>query len=170
MASTSAGVPSALLHNIKHNEVLHARNVLVTVLTAEVPHVAEQDRIEIPAFLRRLALARDLGYAVVWTAHNVLPHRDALRPLHVLIRRRMMTQADAVIVHCQAGRRELLARFPRNGPTAVIPIGSYAGLYPGTADRPTARARLGLDSAAFVHLALGNIAAYKGLELSLIHI
>ena len=120
--------------------------------------------LQVAAFLSRLSLARELGYGVVWTAHNVLPHRDALRPLHVLIRRRMMAQAGAVIVHCEAGRRELLARFPRNGTTAVIPIGSYAGLYPGTADRPTARARLGLDSAAFVHLALGNIAAYKGLE------
>ncbi len=119
---------------------------------------------QVAAFLHRLRLARDLDYRVVWTAHNVLPHRDALRPLHVLIRRRMMAEADAVIVHCQAGRRELLARFPRNGPTAVIPIGNYAGLYPGTADRPAARARLGLDGNAFVTLALGNIAAYKGLE------
>jgi glycosyltransferase involved in cell wall biosynthesis len=120
--------------------------------------------LQMAAFLRRLSLARALGYGIVWTAHNVLPHRDALRPLHVLIRRRMMAEADAVIVHCQAGRRELLARFPRTGPTAVIPIGSYAGLYPGTADRPTARARLGLGDATFVYLALGNIAAYKGLE------
>lgn len=120
--------------------------------------------LQVAAFLRRLSLARELGYTIVWTAHNVLPHRDALRPLHVLIRRRMMAQADAVIVHCQAGRQELLARFPRTGPTAVIPIGSYAGLYPGTADRPTARARLELADDAFVYLALGNIAAYKGLE------
>ena len=120
--------------------------------------------LQVAAFLSRLSLARELGYGVVWTAHNVLPHRDALRPLHVLIRRRMMAQADAVIVHCEAGRCELLAHFSRTGPTAVIPIGSYADLYPGTADRHTARARLGLADDAFVYLALGNIAAYKGLE------
>ena len=47
LTSRPEGVPSALLHNIKHNEVLHARNVLVTVLTAEVPSVADADRIEI---------------------------------------------------------------------------------------------------------------------------
>ena len=47
LTSRPEGAPSALLHNIKHNEVLHARNVLVTVLTAEVPYVADQDRIEI---------------------------------------------------------------------------------------------------------------------------
>ena len=117
------------------------------------------------AFLRRFKLARDLGYRVVWTAHNVMPHRAAgLGALHRHVRRLMMAEADAVIVHCEAGRRELLARFPRRGATVVIPIGSYANLYPGTADRATARARLGLDGAAFVTLTLGNIAAYKGLE------
>jgi KUP system potassium uptake protein len=41
------GAPSALLHNLKHNEVLHARNVLATVLTAELPYVEENDRVEI---------------------------------------------------------------------------------------------------------------------------
>jgi glycosyltransferase involved in cell wall biosynthesis len=117
------------------------------------------------AFLRRFRLARELGYRVVWTAHNVVPHRAAgLGPLHAHVRRLVMAEADAVIVHCQAGRRALLERFPRRGPTVVIPIGSYAGLYPGAADRATARARLGLSGAAFVTLTLGNIAAYKGLE------
>ncbi|MEI2781510.1 MAG: potassium transporter Kup [Candidatus Competibacter sp.] len=47
LTSRPEGAPSALLHNIKHNEVLHARNVLVTVLTAEVPHIADPERIEI---------------------------------------------------------------------------------------------------------------------------
>ena len=120
---------------------------------------------QVVAFRQRFRLARALGYRVVWTAHNIMPHRAAgLRPLHAHIRRLVMAEADAVIVHCQAGRRELLARFPRTRPTAVIPIGSYAGLYPGAADRATARARLGLSGAAFVTLTLGNIAAYKGLE------
>lgn len=47
LTSRPEGVPSALLHNIKHNEVLHARNLLVTVLTAEAPYVAEGERIQV---------------------------------------------------------------------------------------------------------------------------
>ena len=47
LTSRPEGAPSALLHNIKHNEVLHARNILVTVQTAEIPSVADADRIEI---------------------------------------------------------------------------------------------------------------------------
>ncbi|MCB1920545.1 MAG: potassium transporter Kup [Candidatus Competibacteraceae bacterium] len=47
LTSRPEGVPSALLHNIKHNEVLHARNILVTVQTAETPYVADADRLEV---------------------------------------------------------------------------------------------------------------------------
>lgn len=116
------------------------------------------------AFLRRFRLARALGYGIVWTAHNVLPHRAAgLRPLHVAVRRLMMASADAVIVHCEAARRELTAQFPRTGPIAVIPHGNYAGVYP-TLNQATARQQLGLPPDSFVYLSLGNIAAYKGLQ------
>lgn len=37
-------VPHAMLHNIKHNKVLHARNVMVTVLTRDIPYVAPEER------------------------------------------------------------------------------------------------------------------------------
>ncbi len=36
--------PSALLHNLKHNGVLHQKNVIVTVITADRPRVAPADR------------------------------------------------------------------------------------------------------------------------------
>ena len=47
MASQTAGVPSALLHNIKHNKVLHERVVILTVLIADTPYVDSDRRCEI---------------------------------------------------------------------------------------------------------------------------
>lgn len=47
MASQTAGVPSALLHNIKHNKVLHERVVILTVLIADTPYVDSSKRCEI---------------------------------------------------------------------------------------------------------------------------
>jgi len=47
MASTNVGVPSALLHNIKHNKVIHERVVVLTVDVQEVPYVEEDERYEI---------------------------------------------------------------------------------------------------------------------------
>ena len=47
MASTASGVPSALLHNIKHNKVLHERVVVLTVAIQDVPYVEEAERFAI---------------------------------------------------------------------------------------------------------------------------
>jgi KUP system potassium uptake protein len=41
------GVPSALLHNMKHNMVLHERTVIATVITEEIPYVPGERRIEL---------------------------------------------------------------------------------------------------------------------------
>ena len=45
--ASSELVPHSLLHNLKHNKVLHERLVIMTIVTAEIPNVAEQDRVEI---------------------------------------------------------------------------------------------------------------------------
>jgi KUP system potassium uptake protein len=39
-------VPVALLHNLKHNKILHERIVLMQIVTKNIPHVSEHDRIE----------------------------------------------------------------------------------------------------------------------------
>jgi KUP system potassium uptake protein len=47
LTSTADGVPPALLHNLKHNMVLHDRNVLLTVAIEDVPHIADEKRLTI---------------------------------------------------------------------------------------------------------------------------
>ncbi len=47
MTGTTHGVPHALLHNLKHNHVLHEQIILLTVLTEDRPKVAAADRLEI---------------------------------------------------------------------------------------------------------------------------
>jgi KUP system potassium uptake protein len=46
MTSSANGVPHALLHNLKHNKVLHERVILLTVRIEDVPYVAEEKRLE----------------------------------------------------------------------------------------------------------------------------
>ncbi len=41
------GLPQTLLHNLKHNKVLHERVVLMTLLTEEVPRIEDEEQIEI---------------------------------------------------------------------------------------------------------------------------
>ncbi|MEW4448284.1 potassium transporter Kup [Qipengyuania sp. JC766] len=47
MASQQAGVPSALLHNIKHNKVLHERVIILTVEIADEPYIDPERRCEL---------------------------------------------------------------------------------------------------------------------------
>jgi KUP system potassium uptake protein len=46
LTSDYNAVPPALLHNLKHNKVLHERNVVLTVETVRVPVISERDRAD----------------------------------------------------------------------------------------------------------------------------
>jgi len=54
LTSDLAGVPHALLHNLKHNQVLHERNVIVNVETLDTPEAEPSERYGVvvlgPAF------------------------------------------------------------------------------------------------------------------------
>jgi KUP system potassium uptake protein len=52
-------VPQALLHNLKHNQVLHERNVVLTVHFRDVPSVADAERLRVET------LGRDFWRVVV---------------------------------------------------------------------------------------------------------
>ena len=47
MTSASDGVPPALLHNLKHNKVLHERIILLTVKIADVPYVEGEANVRV---------------------------------------------------------------------------------------------------------------------------
>jgi KUP system potassium uptake protein len=73
--STSAdAIPAALLHNLKHNQVLHERVLILNVKVEEVPHVPSERRVEIDAaghgfyrvvlhygFMQEVDIPRDLA-------------------------------------------------------------------------------------------------------------
>ena len=54
MTAQAAGAPPALVHNLRHNKVLHDKVVVLTVLTTQVPHVPPAEQVEV----------RDLGAGV----------------------------------------------------------------------------------------------------------
>jgi KUP system potassium uptake protein len=47
MVSNDRIVPTPLLHNIKHNKVLHERIVLMKIETDDIPHVADDQRVAV---------------------------------------------------------------------------------------------------------------------------
>ncbi len=47
MYSNPGGTPPALLHNLKHNKVLHERVLFLSIVTDEIPYVARADRLDV---------------------------------------------------------------------------------------------------------------------------
>nr|WP_272872790.1 potassium transporter Kup [Neoroseomonas alkaliterrae] len=68
MTSQADFLPGALLHNLKHNKVLHERVLFVTVLNEPVPFVAPERRREVEA------LAPDIHRVVLRYGFQESPH------------------------------------------------------------------------------------------------
>src|SRR6476659_3061810 len=51
-------VPTALLHNLKHNKVLHEHNVILTIETAQTPRVDPSERVKMETVSERFAKVR----------------------------------------------------------------------------------------------------------------
>ena len=92
-------VPTALLHNLKHNKVLHDHNVIVTIETAHTPRVELADRVkmesvsekfdivrlrfgfmESPNVPRALAIARRHGWKFDIMSTSFFVSRRSLKP------------------------------------------------------------------------------------------
>ena len=55
--------PTALLHNLKHNKVLHEHNVILTIITTDTPRVTEEERVKIAVRTPRFSsVALKFGY------------------------------------------------------------------------------------------------------------
>jgi KUP system potassium uptake protein len=91
--------PTALLHNLKHNKILHESNVILTVQTADTPRVAESERVKIvplskhfsrvtlkfgymerPNVPKALAVARKQGWTFDIMSTSFFLSRRALKP------------------------------------------------------------------------------------------
>jgi KUP system potassium uptake protein len=91
--------PTALLHNLKHNKVLHEHNVVLTIETAQTPRVGLADRVrmetvsdkfakvrlrfgfmETPNVPKALAIARKLGWQFDIMSTSFFVSRRALKP------------------------------------------------------------------------------------------
>jgi KUP system potassium uptake protein len=99
LTGDSEFVPPALLHNLKHNKVLHEHNIILTIETAQTPRVDLADRIrmetvsekfskvrlrfgfmETPNVPKALVLARNLGWQFDIMSTSFFVSRRSLKP------------------------------------------------------------------------------------------
>jgi KUP system potassium uptake protein len=91
--------PTALLHNLKHNKVLHEHNVILTIITTDTPRVGDDDRVRIthvtprfsrvalrfgfaetPNVPRALGIARKLGWTFDIMSTSFFLSRRSIKP------------------------------------------------------------------------------------------
>jgi len=91
--------PTALLHNLKHNKVLHEHNVILTIITTDTPRVTDEERVKItvlsphfslvalkfgymesPNVPKALAIARKHGWQFDIMSTSFFLSRRALKP------------------------------------------------------------------------------------------
>jgi beta-1,4-mannosyltransferase len=116
------------------------------------------------AFVGNLELARELGYKVVWTAHNLYPHNRTHQEIDHRCRLALCRLATAVIAHCDASAAAVRQTFGRTGGLFIIPHGNFIDVYPTLYSREAARAELGIPADAFAYGFFGSIQPYKGVE------
>ena len=120
--------------------------------------------LKLSVFAVRLAFARTLGYRLVWTIHQVLPHDGASRldlaAAHLLARR-----ADLLLAHDDETAARA-AEMVGARKIAVVPHGSYVGVYPAGDGRAAARAELGIGEER-VALVFGELRGYKDVDVLL---
>jgi KUP system potassium uptake protein len=63
LTSQPGFAPTALLHNLKHNKILHEHNVVLTIITTDTPRVLEAERVRITPLSQHFSLvALKFGY------------------------------------------------------------------------------------------------------------
>src|SRR5437773_1703227 len=58
LTSDPSFVPTALMHNLKHNKVLHEHNVILTIETAQTPRVDPAERVKMETISEKFSLVR----------------------------------------------------------------------------------------------------------------
>ena len=99
LTSDPSFVPTALMHNLKHNKVLHEHNVILTIETAQTPRVDLSERVKMEAISEKfstvrlrfgfmespnvpkaLVIARKLGWQFDIMATSFFVSRRSLKP------------------------------------------------------------------------------------------
>lgn len=104
-----------------------------------------------------------LGYRIVWTVHNVLPH-EQITSNDKLVSRYLARMADAKIVHSQYTIGQIERLNMNTEHITIIPHGNYVGVYQTSFSVFEARKYLGVNQHDIIILFFGSIRPYKGLD------
>ena len=105
MSGNPTGTPPALLHNLRHNKVLHERVVILNVRTDDIPHVPLDERLSIDCL--------DLGFWRMTLRFGFMDEPDVPEQLHRISSPEF--EFDPMKSSFFLGRETILPRSGRRG-------------------------------------------------------
>jgi len=147
-----------LLYNKANVKILHFHWI----------HMYSEAKNDVKAFIKligfytKLRIATFLGYKIVWTVHNIMPHETYHKALQCWIRKKLANIAH-VVTHCEYSKNVIEQKFKKRH-VDVIMHGNYVEKYPNVVSKSIAREYLRLPQDSKIYLCFGLIRKYKGIE------
>jgi KUP system potassium uptake protein len=125
LSADPQSIPTTMMHNLKHNKVLHERVVFLTLATADSPRVDSGDRTTVQVLVPKRAFQATVTY-------GFMEEPDVMRALATLSRHALRFERNettfflgkSTIARAErrglfTWRRELFRWMQRNSPSAV---------------------------------------------------
>jgi glycosyltransferase involved in cell wall biosynthesis len=142
--------------------ILHLHWLNQIVGGADSLKEAARDRA---GFLREIDAYLAAGGHLAWTVHNVLPHGSRFEDEEAGLRADIAERCDAIHVMAPGTPAHVEPWYHLPADKLIeVPHPSYAGAYQDVVSREQARHELGVMPDEIVHVALGVIKPYKGVN------
>lgn len=129
------------------------------------------DNDSIKSFVNKVQFAKDLGFRIIVTVHNLYPHDISLNELHIHknVQSLVFERADYILAHDVNSKIAIIREFNIASDKVFV---TNHGLYPIHAevaekDRELYRKELGISDNDFLISCVGRIRKYKGIGVAI---
>ncbi len=111
-----------------------------------------------------LTYAKELGFEIIYTAHNIVSHDSDNPALEREFRAKILNLVDHSLAHGNFAKQKLQDEFDINACSIdIVPHGTYGDFYGDLIDKSVAKEKFGVPVDSTVFLFFGNIKGYKGI-------
>lgn len=114
--------------------------------------------------IEALSYAKQNGFEVIYTAHNISSHDSENAEHEKRYREQILSFVDHSLAHGELAKQRLIKEFevPEDS-IEIVPHGTYGDFYGEKIDKTQAKEKFGIPAKSTVFLFFGNIKGYKGI-------
>ena len=114
--------------------------------------------------LEALNYAKQNGFKIIYTAHNICSHDSENAEDEKRYREQILSLVDHSLAHGELAKQRLISEFDvAAGSIEIVPHGTYGDFYGEKIVKTHAKEKFGIPAQSTVFLFFGNIKGYKGI-------